>query len=263
MDGFGGQGKRRPREHEVQYGHDVTIGLEIDFMDAVKGTTKTVNYEQIEMCTSCKGTGGAKGTGFTTCPTCKGSGNQTVRKDNFMLSFGCSNCKGTGQILKDPCKECQGKGTKSKVAKQSITVPKGADTGTILRIPKMGHLGGDLLVSISVGPHPYFEREGYNIHTNRLISISQAVLGTTINVETLYGQKSIVVKPGTTSGTVLTIPKYGIQKLYPNQYSRGDHYVHIKIKIPSYLNKKQKEAMKAYAEVEDPVAEDAKMPGDK
>jgi molecular chaperone DnaJ len=157
-------------------------------------------------------------------------------------------------------RECAGKGTKTKPIEENIKIPPGADTGTILRIPRKGHLGGDLLVSLSVGSHPYFRRDEYNIHTNRLISISQAVLGATIDVETLYGNKSVTVKPGTSSGTILTIPKCGIQKLYPNQYSRGDHLVHLIIKIPSYLNKKQKEAMKAYAEVEDPIiTEDPKV----
>ena len=115
-------------------------------------------------------------------------------------------------------------------------------------------------MSLSVGSHSYFRRENYNIHTNRLINISQAVLGATIDVETLYGKKSVTVKPGTSSGTILTIPNCGIQKLYPNQYSRGDHLVHLIIKIPSYLNRKQKKAMKAYAEVEDPIImEDQKI----
>lgn len=222
-------------------------------MDAVKGVTKSVNYDKIEMCNSCKGTGGEKGAGHVTCPNCKGSGSHTMNKSNFVVSFQCPNCKGSGQVIKDPCKECSGRGTKSKLTTQSITIPKGADTGTILRIPKMGHLGGDLLVSLLVGQHPYFRREGYNVHTDRLITISQAVLGATINIETLYGQKAITVKPGTSSGCILTIPKYGIQKLYPNQYSKGDHYVHLTIKIPSYLNKKQKEAMENYAKVEEKI----------
>jgi molecular chaperone DnaJ len=104
MGGFGSQGKRRPREPQAQYGHDITIGLEISFMDAIKGTDKKVSYEKIEMCNSCKGAGGAKGGGMIACPNCKGTGNQTMRKDNFVFSFTCSNCRGSGHILKDPCK---------------------------------------------------------------------------------------------------------------------------------------------------------------
>lgn len=135
-------------------------------------------------------------------------------------------------------------------------MPKGADTGTILRVPKMGHGNGDLLVHIKVGSHPYFKRDGYDIHTNRLITISQAVLGATIDILTIYGKKNIKINPGTAAGSTFKIAGYGVQKLYPNQHSKGDHYVHFNIKIPSFLNHKQREAMKAYASVEDPLVPD-------
>ena len=135
-------------------------------------------------------------------------------------------------------------------------VPRGVDTGTVLRIPKMGHAAGDLLLNLKVGTHPYFKREGYDIHTNRMITISQAVLGGTIEVPTLYGKKGISISPGTAHGSAQKISGYGVQKLYPNQHSRGDHYVHFQVKIPSFLNHKQREAMKAFAAVEDPIIAD-------
>ena len=136
---------------------------------------------------------------------------------------------------------------------QEIVIPKGVDTGTVLRIPKMGHGNADLLVNIKVGTHPYFKRDGFDIHTNQIITISQAVLGATIDIITIHGKKNIKINPGTASGAKFKIAGYGVQKLYPNQHSRGDHYVHLNIKVPSFLNHKQKEAMKAYAAVEEQI----------
>ena len=151
---------------------------------------------------------------------------------------------------------CNGNGTGWRRSKQNVNITTVANTGTVVRGPEVGHVKGDLLVRLRVTPHSYFKRDGYNIHTEKLITISQAVLGYTTDIATLYGKKSVVIKPGTSSGTILIIPKYGVTKMYPNQYSKGDHYVHLTIKIPSYLDKRQSEAMKAYAALEDPIIQD-------
>lgn len=148
---------------------------------------------------------------------------------------------------------CGGNGKAEKTVSHDIRIPKGVDNGSTLRIEKMGHGSGDLLVEIRVGTHNYFKREGYDIHTSKLISISQAVLGATIDVVTLYGKQKISVKPGTTQESVYRIASYGVQKLYPNDKFKGDHYVHFKLHIPQKLNRAQKEAMKSYAAVEEPV----------
>ena len=134
-----------------------------------------------------------------------------------------------------------------------MEIPKGVDTGEIIRIPKMGHNSGDLIVKLKVGKHSYFKRQGYDIHTTQMINISQAVLGTTIEIMTIYGKKKIEVKPGTDPGTIITVQGYGVQKMYPDQYSRGNHCVHLNIKIPGYLTHKQMEIMKAYADIETPL----------
>lgn len=149
--------------------------------------------------------------------------------------------------------ECGGEGAKKRTVNQVVTIPKGVNTGTILRIPKMGGNNGDLLVEIEVGSHPFFKREEYDIHTTQLVTISQAVLGTTIEVPTIHDKRKIQIKPGTSDGAIVKINGCGIPKLYPEEGSCGNHYVHIKIKIPNFLNAKQQEAMKAYAALEDPI----------
>ena len=148
---------------------------------------------------------------------------------------------------------CDGKGVEKIKVEYEVNVPIGVNTGTVLRIPKMGHNNGDLCVRIKVGKHPHFRRENYDIHTNQTINISQAVLGGTMEVMTIHGMKREIIKPGTDSNAVLIIPGYGIQKMYPNQDSKGDHYVHIHVKIPTYMNHKQMEAMRIYAAAETPI----------
>lgn len=127
-------------------------------------------------------------------------------------------------------------------------------TGSIIRIPGLGGNKGDLLVVIEAESHPYFKRDGADIHTNQLITVSQAILGATIQVPTIYGKTSIKIKPGTQAGSTVTIVNHGAQRV--NQNTKGNHYVHINIRIPGYLNEKQKEAIKAYSAVEDKIEPD-------
>jgi len=142
---------------------------------------------------------------------------------------------------------------RKKEVNQIIEVPKGVDTGNTVRIPGKGANNGDLIVLIEVGSHPYFRREGYDIHTTQLVTISQAVLGATLEVMTIDGKKKIQVRPGTADGTIIIITGGGIQKRHIQNGSRGNHCVHIKIKIPTSLNAKQQEAMKTYGDLEDPI----------
>ena len=95
---------------------------------------------------------------------------------------------------------CKGKGIKNTTVKQKVTIAKGTNSGSVVKISKMGSFNGDLLVNISVKPHPYFNLKGFDIHTDKLITISQAVLGGSVDVETLYGKKSVKIMPGTASG---------------------------------------------------------------
>ena len=231
------------------------LGLTIDFMDAVKGVTRLISYERMEQCSTCKGTG-SRDSGWARCHECKGSGTISIRKGMYMFTSTCSSCHGSGKVMRNPCPSCNGKGSTQKLMHHNLNIPKGVDNGSVLRVPRMGHGIGDLLVELSVGSHKYFIRKGYDIHTDKFITDSQAISGASIDVLTLHGKQKIQVKPGTAHDSVYKIAGFGIQKLYPNERFKGDHYVHFKIKIPSYLNYNQKEALKAYAILEEPLTND-------
>ncbi len=233
-------------------------------MDAVKGTNRSMSYDRTEVCPVCKGTGGQGGSGRTVCNHCRGTGMQGVKRGNVFMGSPCPHCDGAGSVLRHPCeyprrkqnrnRECGGQGSRRTAVTEDIKIPKGVDSGTVMRIRGMGHGTGDLLVHLRVGSHSYFRREGYDIHTDRMITISQAVLGGSVEVLTLYGKRPITVRPGTASNAVYKIPGFGIS--YTDSRAKGDHYVHISVKVPSFLNHKQRDAMKAYAAVEEPVVQE-------
>lgn len=149
---------------------------------------------------------------------------------------------------------CEGQGREVKKAQQEIVIPKGIEPGTTFRVKKGGHGYGDLRIRIAVEEHKYFKRERQDIYTEKIISLSQAVLGGIIEVHTLYGKKAIELQPGTNTGMMYRIAGYGVQ--YPNDHRKGDHYAKIVVHIPTSLSKKQKEAMKAFAALEDPIKEE-------
>ena len=114
-----------------------------------------------------------------------------------------------------------------------------------------GGEAGDLLIKIVVRPHPYFRREGADIYSDKYISVTQAILGGTVNVETLSGKKEIKLRPGTAHGEKIRMEGFGVHKLPPNQNEKGAHIVNIKISIPTTLTPAQRQALEAYAKVED------------
>ena len=191
------------------------MNMEIDFMEAVNGVSKTVSFGRTDVCNTCKGSGSKPGTSPSTCGACGGQGFQTIQQGPFMIQQVCGVCDGTGRVIRTPCITCRGKGTTHGQVKETINVPKGVDTGVNLRVSKKGHAGrggphGDLIVNVKVRPHNYFKREGSNIHTDLYLSISQAVLGSEIKVKTLYGDVKIKLPPGTQHEEQKKIANYGI-----------------------------------------------------
>ena len=187
----GGGGRRRTRPRR---GEDVRYDLEIEFRDAVFGTTAEIQVPRLEPCGRCQGKGAEPGTSPTACPTCHGRGEILFQQSFLTVRRTCSACNGTGQVIKNPCQECRGHGYKQVTRKLSIKVPPGAESGTPYRVPGMGQPGsnggppGDLYVVFDVKPHPFFERHGNNLHCVIPVNIAQAALGAEIEIPTLDGQ---------------------------------------------------------------------------
>lgn len=152
--------------------------------------------------------------------------------------------------------DCGGRGKTVKTVRQDVRIPKGIDNGNSVKIKKMGHGNRDLIVEVSVKPHKHFRRDGYDIHTDKLITISQAVLGGITEIMSINGKRKITIPPGVGAGGFERLREQGVPHVYPDEHIKGDHIIHFKVKIPTYLNHEQKEAMKAFAAVEDPVIPD-------
>jgi molecular chaperone DnaJ len=258
FSGFGGaagagSGARRrgPRQ-----GDDLRLDLTINFSDAISGIEKEVQIRHQETCTTCKGSGAKSGSGPTTCGTCGGAGQ--VRRatrtpfGSFTQVAPCPTCEGSGQVIADPCNACKGLGLQQVPKKLRINIPAGVDSGTRLRVSNEGNAGqrggppGDLYVFLTVKPHPHLHRDGLTIHSEVPLSYLQAILGDTIEVETVDGVEKLEIPPGTQPGAVLTIKGKGVPKL-GNPVARGNHQFSINVQLPTKLSSDERELLEELA----------------
>jgi len=248
--GMGGMGGQRQARNRPTQGDDERYDLEIDFLDAVFGIEKELDTMRLENCDKCSGSGVKAGTKPTTCGTCGGQGQvvATVRTPlgNFQQVTGCQACGGTGQSS-TPCPACAGDGRVRRSKKIQLRVPPGVDKGSRLRVRGEGNAGrrggppGDLYVFINVRDDPELKRfENVNISSSVTIPYTKAILGCSIKVRTVDGPVDLKIPPGVQPQATLLMAKRGVPRL-GNDSIRGDHYVTVKVTIPSKLSDAEKE----------------------
>ncbi|MFA6408522.1 MAG: molecular chaperone DnaJ [Candidatus Paceibacterota bacterium] len=245
-DIFGGRGgqARAPR------GRDISIDLEIPFKDAAFGTERTVLIGKISTCDTCNGNGAKPGTELETCKTCNGKGQiQEVRNSIFgqMASTRiCSACEGTGKIPKEKCATCKGHGVLRKEVELKISIPAGIDNGEMIRLPQQGEAvktgtAGDLYVKIHVKPHATFRRDGSNLLMDLPVKLTDAILGTTVSIESLEGKTlEVKVPPMKRAEEHLRVRGKGIPT---GGNSRGDLIIRLEVALPHKLSSKAKKVV--------------------
>ncbi|MBK9768989.1 MAG: hypothetical protein IPP63_19385 [Chloracidobacterium sp.] len=207
----------------------------------------TVNRS--EQCSRCQGAGDTGGP-VVTCPTCKGSGQVMKTGGQLQFSQSCSDCEGTGR-RRQPCSVCQGKGVTPKAEQVKIKIPAGVDTGSRVRVPKKGHGGrlgaepGDLFILTNVGKHPFLTRKGDNVYITVPITVSEAALGTKIEVPTVEGKAQLKIPSGTESGQKFRLRERGFPSLR-NPSLRGDQFVEVKITLPRVISEETKEVLRQF-----------------
>lgn len=252
FQGFGSSGRGRGGSGP-QRGSNLGYDLQISFMDAVKGTETTIDFQKHAGCRQCGGSGAKKGTQPDVCPDCRGSG-QVVRSQGFFsISTTCGRCHGKGRVVQDKCKSCYGNGKIVEKKKVSVKVPAGVDTGSKLRLTGEGEDGptgglpGDLYVIIHVKPDETFKRDGNNIFSDVPVSFAQAALGAEVEVPSLDGSGTLHVPSGTQPNTLFRMEGAGIPSL--RGYGRGDQIVQVIINTPEKLSERERELFMELAEI--------------
>jgi molecular chaperone DnaJ len=244
-DLFGGGRQSNPNAPVP--GDDLRYDMEIDFEDAMYGAEKQVTIPRLQTCDSCHGSGCEAGTGKKTCPTCRGTGSQTISQGFFSVRQACSHCRGTGQIVEKPCRKCSGQGRVQIKDSFSIRIPPGVDTGSQLRVSGRGGAGlrggqnGDLYVVFHVHENRIFSRKGDDLICEVPVPFTIMANGGIIDVPTIAGKTKMRVPAGTQSGSIMRIKGKGSPNL--RRGTRGDLHVRLVVETPVKLSKEQQELL--------------------
>src|ERR1043166_6523993 len=239
---FGRRGAGVPIDDE----EEIETTISIPFRVAALGGKEPVTLTLPEACPTRRGSGGAPGPTFSTCPECKGRGTISFGQGGFAVQRPCPVCRGRGKVPAQRCPTCQGAGEIRAQKHLTITIPPGTEDGTRLRLKGQGAKGrGDVVVAIQVEPDRFFRREGLDVIGVVPINLAQALLGSKIKVRTLDGKRVVLkVPPGTQHGQKFRIPGQGIER----NGRRGDQYVEIHVQIPEKLTPEQEAAVREFAE---------------
>ncbi|MBC7606560.1 MAG: molecular chaperone DnaJ [Burkholderiales bacterium] len=234
--GFGGSssGQRRMK------GSNLRIKVKLTLEEVANGVEKKVKVKRKIQ---------APGVSYKTCGTCNGQG-QVMRVTNTILgrmqsASTCPTCGGSGQIIDKKPTNADLQGMLLEDETVSIKIPAGVVDGMQLKVANKGNdapgngIPGDLIVAIEEVEHEFLKREGENLHFDLYISVAEAVLGISKDIEAVNGKVRIKLEEGIQSGKILRLKGKGIPSL--NGYGNGDLLVHVNVWTPKILNKDQKQ----------------------
>ncbi|MFZ0237092.1 MAG: molecular chaperone DnaJ [Xanthobacteraceae bacterium] len=248
FEGIFGMSAGRGRSSGRERGADLRYNMEIALQEAFNGKTAQIRIPTSVTCEACSGSGAKAGTKPKTCPMCGGHGRVRHAQGFFTLERTCPNCHGRGQSIDTPCASCAGSGRVTRERTLSVNIPAGVEDGTRIRLAGEGEAGvrggppGDLYIFLSIGAHPFFQREGADLHCRVPVSMVAASLGGEFEVPTIDGGKTKVKVPeGTQSGRRFRLAGKGMPVLLSRQ--SGDMYVQVVVETPQQLTKKQRELL--------------------
>lgn len=242
-------GGRRTSTRESSKGNDLRIAVTITFEESVFGVEKELSVNKYETCPTCSGLGAESKSDIEVCPKCRGRGRVVMEQNTIFgrmqTETTCPTCGGRGKVIKKKCQTCNGEGRVKKVSKIKVKIPAGIEDGQGLKLSGYGEAGpsgginGDLYITVNVKPHEIYQRDGLNIYMEMPITFSQAALGDTITVPTLYGNIDMKVPSGTQTGTKFRLVGKGISSARSGQ--TGNQYVVVNIVTPTKLTSEQKD----------------------
>jgi molecular chaperone DnaJ len=245
----GRRGARGRPGHER--GSDLRYNMEISLQEAFHGKTAEIVVPTSVGCETCSGTGAKPGTTPSSCSTCGGYGKVRASQGFFTIERTCPACQGRGEVIDDPCEDCNGLGRVARERTLSVNIPAGVEDGTRIRLAGEGEAGlrsgppGDLYIFLSLKPDPFFQRDGSDVFCRVPISMVKAALGGHIDVPTLEETVTRVkIPPGTESGKQFRLKGKGMPVLRTKMM--GDMYIQVDVETPKNLTKRQRELLEEF-----------------
>jgi len=244
---FSGQGRGGARGGATRTGRrgeDLRYDLELNLVDIIDDVKRKIEIFHMDKCARCDGNGAQPGTSKSTCSDCNGQGQVRIIQKTILGSFSqvstCQKCGGAGQVIKHPCLVCHGVGLQKKKKVINVDIPAGIDSGTKLRVTGEGNFGesgknpGDLYLFITVKGDDHFGRDGDDIYSEVELKLTEAVLGTEVNVPILGGSANLRIPEGTQPNTTFRLKGKGVPHM--KRFGRGDHHVSVKVNVPHKIS---------------------------
>lgn len=253
----GGGGRRR----HVR-GYDLETDVEISFKEVLTGTERDVEFDRLDVCDTCDGSGAKAGTTPDTCKNCQGQGQvaQQGLGGMFRMVIACPACNGRGSVIREKCDDCYGRGRVSVHRKLRVKIPAGIHQGQAVRVagegepplPEASPSGagkrGDLHVLVRVSEDNRFERDGDHLIHIVSVAFTQLALGSTIDVESIDATHSLEIPAGTQTNEIFRIDGAGLPDLPSGR--RGDLVIIVRLVVPTKLTDEQRSLLEEYAKSE-------------
>jgi molecular chaperone DnaJ len=241
-------------------GGDVLATVELTLEEVAEGATRELSFDAVMTCEHCHGNGAEPGTPIRTCERCGGHGQiRRISQTPFgqlVRATECEACHGDGKVAETPCAECNGAGRRAGIRHFDVDVPAGIQDGQRIRVAGAGHAGepggrpGDLYVEVRVAEDSRFHRDGQDLVSIVDVAATVAMLGTTVRVETLKGEREVAVPPGSQGGTEVLLRELGLPSL--DGRARGHHRVVLNVVVPTNLSEEQRELARRLDETIEP-----------
>lgn len=254
--GFSGGGRGRSGGRRVSRGSDLRVKVKLNLKEVANGVEKKIKVKKYVTCKHCDGTGAKNASSFSTCNTCRGSG-QVTRVTNTLLgqmqtTSTCPTCQGEGKSITDKCHQCAGEGVTREEEVIPIKIPAGVGEGMQLNVSGKGNAGrrgginGDLLVVITEEDHQELVRDENNLIYNLFLSFPEITLGTTAEIPTVESKVKVKIDPGTQPEKILRLRGKGLPDV--NGYGRGDLLVRVHVWVPKKLSSDEKKILEKLQE---------------
>jgi molecular chaperone DnaJ len=255
---FGG-GRSAGRRRGPRPGNDRRVNVTVTFEESIFGVEKEVDFDRLEACETCQGSGAEPGTAPVRCPECKGTGEIRQVQQTFLGAMvrasTCPRCQGKGEVNQTPCHTCRGNGQMQKRARLSVQIPPGVREGLQIQIRGEGDSGdagapsGNLYVLIDVKEHKFFKRKDNDVILDINVNVAQAALGDKVVIPTVDGDVELAIPPGTQTGKVFRLRGKGVPRLRTDgtNSGRGDQLVYVQVEVPTQLNAEQRELFERLA----------------
>lgn len=256
FESFFGGGSRGPQSR-AQRGQDALLRIDLSLQEAIFGAEKTLTIDTAILCPDCAGSCCKPGTAPRVCDICRGSGQIQRQVQSFMgmmvTTTPCGSCRGTGEIIPDPCQKCRAQGRIRAQRDLELEIPAGVSDGMRLHLSGQGEVGfaggpsGDIYLEVQVRPDAIYARDGDDLVATLEVPVADAALGFAVDIETFDGVQKVEVRAGAQHGDVVTLKGLGANKIRGR--GRGDLRIEIKVLTPSRLDGKQRDLFKKLREM--------------